>query len=418
MAKKLQLRRGTTTQHNSFTGAEGEVTVDTTKDSLVVHDGSTQGGHPIAKSSDIPSITGKADLAGANFTGNVLIDNAQELRLGEADGSGTNYTAFKAQAQSGDITLTLPAVAPTANQVLKADGSTPTTLTWATDAATDATKLPLAGGTLSGNVVLNDDVEFQFGAGSGGDLKIYHNGTSHDSFIEERGTGNLKIAASQVQFLNAAKDENVAIFTEDAGSALYYNNSNKLQTSASGVDVTGNIDLTGSVVFEGATADAHETTLAVTDPTADRTITFPDATGTVALGVIGTDIQAHDADTAKLDVDQNWTGAQRGAITALTSAASITIDFGASNNFSLTTGHAAIAFANPSTEVAGQSGSIFITQGATGCTAPTWGNQWFFAGGTAPTLTSGQNAIDRIDYIVQEAGKIHCVASLDLKLTS
>ena len=39
----------------------------------------------------------------------------------------------------------------------------------------------------------------------------------------------------------------------------------------------------GSMVFEGATADAHETTLAVTDPTADRTITLPDATGTVAL---------------------------------------------------------------------------------------------------------------------------------------
>ena len=132
MAKKLQLRRGTTTQHNSFTGAEGEVTVDTTKDSLVVHDGSTQGGHPIAKSSDI---AGYAALTGATFTGDVLIDNAQELRLGEADGSGTNFTAIKAQAQSADITLTLPAVAPTANQVLKADGSTPTTLTWASDVA-------------------------------------------------------------------------------------------------------------------------------------------------------------------------------------------------------------------------------------------------------------------------------------------
>ena len=38
-----------------------------------------------------------------------------------------------------------------------------------------------------------------------------------------------------------------------------------------------------SIVFEGATANDHETTLAVTDPTADRTITLPDATGTVAL---------------------------------------------------------------------------------------------------------------------------------------
>lgn len=47
--------------------------------------------------------------------------------------------------------------------------------------------------------------------------------------------------------------------------------------------VTISLDLTTGLTFEGATANAHETTLAVTDPTADRTITFPDATGTVVL---------------------------------------------------------------------------------------------------------------------------------------
>lgn len=38
-----------------------------------------------------------------------------------------------------------------------------------------------------------------------------------------------------------------------------------------------------SIILEGATANAFETTITVTDPTADRTITLPDATGTVAL---------------------------------------------------------------------------------------------------------------------------------------
>ena len=47
--------------------------------------------------------------------------------------------------------------------------------------------------------------------------------------------------------------------------------------------VTISLDLETGLVFEGATDNAHETTLAVTDPTADRTITFPDATGTVVL---------------------------------------------------------------------------------------------------------------------------------------
>jgi hypothetical protein len=44
----LQLRRGTTAEHSSFTGAEGEITVNTTKDTIVVHDGSTAGGFELA----------------------------------------------------------------------------------------------------------------------------------------------------------------------------------------------------------------------------------------------------------------------------------------------------------------------------------------------------------------------------------
>ena len=48
MAIQIQLRSGTTTEHNTFTGAVGEVTVDTDKDVLVVHDGVTAGGFPVA----------------------------------------------------------------------------------------------------------------------------------------------------------------------------------------------------------------------------------------------------------------------------------------------------------------------------------------------------------------------------------
>lgn len=132
---------------------------------------------------------------------------------------------------------------------------------------------------------------------------------------------------------------------------------------------------------------------------------------------IGSTIQAFDPDTAKTDVAQNFTAPQRLAVNTLTSAASITIDFSTGNNFILTTGHAAIAFANPTTEVAGQSGSIFIVQGSTTCAAPTWGDQYLFAGGAAPALTGTTGKIARIDYIVQEAGKIHCVTTDNLTAT-
>ena len=62
MAKLLKLRRGTTSQHSSFTGAEGEVTVDTDKESLVVHNGSNAGGYPIARE-DMSNVS-SASIAG------------------------------------------------------------------------------------------------------------------------------------------------------------------------------------------------------------------------------------------------------------------------------------------------------------------------------------------------------------------
>ena len=70
MAKLLQLRGGTTSQHSSFTGAVREVTVDTDKDILVVHDGSTAGGFPAhrdLKGSDISSADPLVIVAGSNY---------------------------------------------------------------------------------------------------------------------------------------------------------------------------------------------------------------------------------------------------------------------------------------------------------------------------------------------------------------
>ena len=58
MSIQIQWRRGTTAQHNVFTGALGEVTVDTDKDTIVVHDGSTVGGFPLARESQMAALSG------------------------------------------------------------------------------------------------------------------------------------------------------------------------------------------------------------------------------------------------------------------------------------------------------------------------------------------------------------------------
>ena len=125
-------------------------------------------------------------------------------------------------------------------------------------------------------------------------------------------------------------------------------------------------------------------------------------------GDIGTTVQGYDADTAKTDTAQTYTAAQRGTITTLTDGATITPDFAASNNYTVTLGGNR-TIANPSNLTAGQSGSIFIVQDGTGSRTASFGSYWDFAGGTAPTLTTDASAVDRVDYIVRSTTSIHAV---------
>lgn len=144
-------------------------------------------------------------------------------------------------------------------------------------------------------------------------------------------------------------------------------------------------------------ATAYTATLAAS-PTASRTITIPDASITVA----GT------------DAVQSYSKAQRGAITALTDGATITPDFSAANNFSVTLGGNR-TLANPTNQTAGQSGVIVITQDATGSRTLAYGTYWKFPSGTAPTLTTTANAVDVLVYYVESSTRISAKLLGDVK---
>jgi len=103
MATILQLRRGTTVQHSTFTGAVGEVTVDTTKDTVVVHDGTTAGGKPLATEAYVTSAIQTKD-------------NSDEITEGSTNLYFTNTRARAAFTASTGISITEGAISTSITQ--------------------------------------------------------------------------------------------------------------------------------------------------------------------------------------------------------------------------------------------------------------------------------------------------------------
>ena len=110
------------------------------------------------------------------------------------------------------------------------------------------------------------------------------------------------------------------------------------------------------------------------------------------------------------------TGGAAANITSVTqSSGTVTFDFAASCHHKVTLTQNVTELAAPSNQAIGQSGSIFITQPSSGNYTVAYNAAWFFTGGTTPTLSTSSSAVDRIDYVVLESNKIHCVVSLDVK---
>jgi len=185
----------------------------------------------------------------------------------------------------------------------------------------------------------------------------------------------------------------------------------KIADDAVGADqLAGNSVVSASIV-DGAIVNADINASAAIDATkiADGSVT---STEFQYINSLSSNAQTQIDAKAAVGTANTWTAGQRGEITALSDGATITIDMADSNNFSVTLAGNR-TFANPSNDTAGQSGSIFITQDGTGSRTASWGTDWDFAGGTAPTLTTTAGAVDRIDYVIFDATNIHAVATLN-----
>lgn len=157
--------------------------------------------------------------------------------------------------------------------------------------------------------------------------------------------------------------------------------------------------LTGTPAAPTAASGTNTTQIATT------AFVTGEISGKANTSDIGSTIQAFDADTAKTDVNQTFTAAQRGSITTDSSSAGVLeINFNDSNNFEVTLSQN-ITTVNVTGGGAGQSGSIFINQAASGSvfTVGGWNAAFKFSGGVPPTITATNAKTDRIDYVIKAA---------------
>lgn len=120
MSRQIQIRRGTAAEHSTFTGAIGEITMDTTNKTIRVHDGETPGGTILAKQSEIPDIAGadyvvesQLPTAENNYIwyrkyksgwveqGGETTNNANSVTL-PIEMADTHYTVIRTQCGSGN----------------------------------------------------------------------------------------------------------------------------------------------------------------------------------------------------------------------------------------------------------------------------------------------------------------------------
>ena len=271
MAKLLKLRRGTTSQHSSFTGAEGEVTVDTDKEALVVHNGSTAGGFPVARADGAGitnfTITGELDAATLDISGNADIDGTLEADAITVNGTALSTviagTTVTTATNAAHVTVTDNESTNEENLITFVEDATSSTGSVGLEMDGHLTYNPSTGTVTStifkGNI---DAVDGDFDGTLEADA-ITVNGTALSTVIAGTTVTNATNAVHVSVADNESTNENNLIpFIEDASATgnvglesdgdFHYNPSTGL-LSCTGLTLSGNLTVNGTTTTVATT---------------------------------------------------------------------------------------------------------------------------------------------------------------------
>ena len=270
---------GGTVTATAFSGSGASLTgVD------VVNDTSPQlGGNLDMNGNDIIT-TSNADLELApNGTGKVVVkgnSNQGAIKLNcEANSHGQTIIAAP-HSESANNTLTLPSTGGDARLVSASSTATLTNKTFGDNVSFG-----------DNNITNVGDIAVDSISPDGTDINVAVSDNSATAFTIKQGSDNYLVVDT------GNSGESVAIGTGVSGTAISIGHTTSETTVNDNLTVTGNLTVSGTtttvdsttinvqntLVFEGATANEHETTLTTVDPTADRTISLPNQSGTLPV---------------------------------------------------------------------------------------------------------------------------------------
>jgi len=188
----------------------------------------------------VAEVSGAAPLASPTFTGNVSVGDNVQIRLGDDDDLQLVHTGSHSYIQdvgTGNLRLRGTDVRIESNtgyDMLSTVDAAGVTLYYA-----NTPKLATAsdGVDITGNINLADNGKAVFGDSD--DLQIYHNGLG--SYITENGTGSLFISGTNMWLKSSGGDTYILCNDTTDTVSLYQANAKKLETSSTGVDITGEV---------------------------------------------------------------------------------------------------------------------------------------------------------------------------------
>ena len=244
--KASEASTSATNAASSATTASGHATTATTKASEASSSASTASGHATTATTKASEAATSASTATTQASNSATSATAANTAKVAAEAALDQFTdvylgAFSSDPtvdNDGDALTTGDQYFNTASNVLKIyNGSS-----WQAAALDNTQFVEVAGDTMTGNLSFGDDDKAIFGAGP--NLQIYYNGTH--SYIEDAGSGDLILKASDQIKLQNGSGQNMAIFNENGAVVLTHSEDTKLATTSTGIDVTGTVESTVS----------------------------------------------------------------------------------------------------------------------------------------------------------------------------